>query len=197
MKKARFEEKKQEIWGLIREESYHPMTFSEILDILGWNEKDELLLKRILDELEQEGKIVRTKRGRYGLAEEMNLFVGVLEVNPRGFGFLVPDNPNIPDIYISAENMNGAMHGDRVLVKALSLPVEGKRIEGYVERILKRGITKVVGRYEDSKNFGFVIPDDQRITYDIYIPKSGKNKAKTGQKVVVEITRYPRKEKEP
>lgn len=198
VKKARVEEKKQEVLNLFQEESYHPMTFSEILEILNWQEKDEKLLKKILDELEQEGKIVRTKRGRFGLAEEMNLFAGVLEVNPRGYGFLIPDNPDIPDIYISPENMNGAMHGDRVLVKALSLPpVEGKKVEGFVERILQRGITKVVGRYEDSKNFGFVIPDDQRITYDIYIPKSGKNKAKTGQKVVVEITRYPEKRRNP
>lgn len=87
MKKIKFEEKKQEVLNLFQEESYHPMTFSEILEILNWQEKDEKLLRKILEELEQEGKIVKTKRGRFGLAEEMNLFAGVLEVNPRGYGF--------------------------------------------------------------------------------------------------------------
>lgn len=121
------------------------MTFSEILEILNWQEKDEKLLRKILEELEQEGKIVKTKRGRFGLAEEMNLFAGVLEVNPRGYGFLIPDNPNVPDIYISPENMNGAMHGDRVLVKALSaVPVEGKKLKDMLREFYKGVLQKLL-----------------------------------------------------
>jgi len=194
--KRKLEEKKEEILKSMQEESYHPLTFQELMEFTGYTEEDKDFLKRILDALEEEGKIVKTKRGRYGVAEEMGLIVGTIEANPRGFAFLIPDNKSISDIFISTENINGAMHGDRVLVKVLGMS-EKRSVEGYVERILKRNISKVVGRYEDSKNFGFVVPDDQRITYDFYIPKNYKGKARTGQKVVIEITRYPEKRRNP
>lgn len=196
MPKRKLEEKKEEILKSMQEESYHPLTFQELMEFTGYTEEDKDFLKRILDALEEEGKIVKTKRGRYGVAEEMGLIVGTIEANPRGFAFLIPDNKSISDIFISTENINGAMHGDRVLVKVLGMS-EKRSVEGYVERILKRNISKVVGRYEDSKNFGFVVPDDQRITYDFYIPKNYKGKARTGQKVVIEITRYPEKRRNP
>lgn len=113
------------------------MIFLEILEILNWQEKDEKLFKKIFDEFEQEGKIVRIKCGRFGFVEEMNLFVGVFEVNLCGYGFLIFDNFNIFDIYIFFENMNGVMYGDRVFVKVFFLLfVEGKKVEGFVERIL-------------------------------------------------------------
>ncbi|MEZ0537826.1 ribonuclease R [Caldicellulosiruptoraceae bacterium PP1] len=197
MKKRDFDAKKEEIYVLMREESYHPMTIDELLKTLELSEDDRDDLKKILELLEDEGKVIKTKKGRYGLSEHMGLYLGTIEGNQRGFAFLIPDNPDISDIYISAEDLNGAMHGDRVLVKVIGIPAEGKKNEGYVERILKRGLTKIVGRYEDSKNFGFVVPDDQRIAYDFYIPKNYKGKAKTGQKVVVEITHYPEKRRNP
>ena len=89
------------------------------------------------------------------------------------------------------------MHGDKVIVQLTDTGFMGKRDEGEVIRILSRANQTLVGTYEDSNNFGFVIPDDTRIAYDIYIPKKYINGAKTNQKVVVEITSWPEKRRNP
>ena len=85
--------------------------------------------------------------------------------------------------------MNGAFQGDEVEYVILRAP-EGKRKEGRVVKILSHGVTRVVGLYEQCKNFGFVRPDNQRYLTDIYIPEGKAMGAVTGHKVVAELTSY-------
>lgn len=190
---------KDKILEFIREKAYNPMKEQELLEALEIKdpqEKKEFV--KILKEMESEGYIIKTKKKKYGAPERMNLAVGRLQGHAKGFAFLIPDLGTFEnDVYISAENMNGAMHKDRVVVRLTKKSDNGKRTEGEVIRIIKRGNKKVVGTFESSRNFGFVVSDDQRIKQDIFIPKSESMGTKDGYKVVVEITQYPESRRNP
>lgn len=180
----------------MRSEEYKPMNEGEILVALDLDIKDADLLLKTLQSMEKEGLVVKNRKGRYGLPERMNLIVGHLEGHPRGYAFLIPDNPEMEDVYVGLGNLNGAVHGDRVIVRPLFKP-SGGRLEGEVVRILKRASTKVVGTIECGKQFAFVTPDDKRFYFDIFIPKDATAGAQTGQKVVVGITRWPEGRRNP
>ncbi|MCF6462495.1 ribonuclease R [Clostridium sp. Cult1] len=188
---------KRNIINFMEEKLYKPMLKEELAIKFGLEGKEINAFFRVLEEMEKEGIVIKTRNERYGLVHRMNLIVGKLEGNEKGFGFLVPDDKEKEDIFIPAEEMNGAIHGDRVVVRIISKGIVDKRDEGEVIRILERTNKTIVGTYESSKNFGFVIPDDSRIAYDIFIPKNHANGAKTNQKVVVEITRWPEKRRNP
>lgn len=171
---------------------YIPMKREEISKRLGIGREGKDELYRILSEMEDEGRIYRNRKDKYGLPENMNLAVGRLIVNQRGYGFLVPDNKTeeVTDVFISPRDLNGAMNGDRVIAKVVLSSGDGKKREGEIRKILTRANEKIVGVYEKSKNFGFVVPSDNRITEDIFIPKEGSMGAKNKQIVEVEITRW-------
>jgi ribonuclease R len=152
---------------------------------------------KTLNYLEKQGLVVKNRRGKYGVPEKMNLIVGKLEGHPGGYAFLLPDDPEIDDIYISREDMNGAMHGDRVLVRPKIAAKANSKVEGEVIRILQRALKTVVGTVERGKHFSFVVPDDKRIFYDLYVPKDKTIGAKNGQKVVAKITEWPEKRRNP
>jgi len=187
------EERKEKILSFMREAAYKPMSFKELAVILSVPKSDLDLFKSVLDELEEEGKIFKTRRERYGVPERMNLIVGRMQGVERGYGFVIPDDPDIGDIYISAEAMNGAMHNDRVVARISRSMTEGKRAEGEIIRVLERANKTVVGTFDRSKYFGFVVPDNPRISGDIFIPKDEFNAASPGQKVVAEIVKWPEK----
>lgn len=188
---------KSNIIDFMEEKLYKPMLKEELAIQFGIESNEIKDFYKVLEDMEKEGIIIQTKNGRYALVSKLNLIVGKLEGNQRGFAFLIPDDREREDIFIPSEATNGAMHGDRVIVQLINTGVTRKRDEGEVVRILSRANNTLVGTYEDSKNFGFVIPDDTRIAYDIFIPKEHINGAKTNQKVVVEITRWPEKRRNP
>jgi ribonuclease R len=186
------EERKSKIVEFMKESSYRPLKFSELAVILDVPKEDRPQLTQMLEELEQEGAIYKTNKDRYGIPERMNLVVGRLQGNERGYGFLIPDDEQMSDIFIAADNMAGAMHNDRVVAR-VTVKAGERRAEGEIVRILKRAITQVVGTFENSRYFGIVVPDDRRIPGDIFIPKDETNGAKPGYKVVAEIVKWPEK----
>ncbi|TLS35330.1 ribonuclease R [Pseudalkalibacillus caeni] len=184
-------ERMERILSFMKEEAYKPLTVSELEEVFGLEDSSDFKeFVKTLNKMEEEGLIVRTRSNRYGIPEKMNLVRGKLQVHAKGFAFLLPEETGEKDVYISQGDLNGAMNGDRVIVR-LHQKSSGTRPEGTVIRIIERGQTRVVGTYSDSKHFGFVIPDDKRIPHDIFIPKSAANGAAEGHKVVVEITKYP------
>lgn len=175
----------------MREEAYKPLTVKELEEALGIEDADEFKeLVITLNEMEEKGLIVRTRSNRYGLPEKMNLVRGTVVGHARGFAFVEPIEPGFEDVFIPPGELNNAMHGDTVLVR-LSSKSSGNRQEGTVIRILERGVQEIVGTYTESKHFGFVIPDDKKISNDIFIPKDKTNGAVEGHKVVVRLTTYP------
>jgi len=184
-------DRKQMILDFMKEEAYKPMSLKELAVIFGVPKDETDLFHSIMEELEKDGKIIKTKRGKFGVPERMNLVVGRIQGKERGYGFLVPDNEDIKDIFIPADSMNGAMHNDRAIVRINKTLTDDKSAEGEVIRIIQRANKTVVGTFESSKYFGFVVPDNSSISGDIFIPKDEFNGAKQGQKVVAEIIKWP------
>lgn len=188
---------KEKLLSFMREEAYKPLTFKELTEVFEVEGKMKKELLSALNELEDEGKIIFTRRERYGVPEKMNLVIGTLEGHQKGYAFLIPDDKNLKDIFISPMDMNGAMHGDRVIVRPMKVLEDVKSPEGKVIRIIQRANEYVIGTFQKSKHFGFVIPDDKRISYDIFVPKEEFNNAEANNKVSVKITEWPDRRKNP
>jgi len=177
--------------SFMKEEAYKPLTVQELEEAFGI--EDSTVFKdfvKALVVMEDEGLVVRTRSNRYGLPEKMNLIKGKLIGHAKGFAFVDPEDTSLDDIFIPPTELKTAMHGDIVLVR-VSPKTGGTRQEGTIIRIIERGVKEVVGTYTESKNFGFVIPDDKKIANDIFIPKQASNGAVEGHKVVVKLTTYP------
>ena len=187
---------KERLLQLLREEDYKPSKIEEIMDMLHIDYNQRKILEATLKEMEKEGLVFKTKRGKYALPERLGLVRGRIDGHPKGYGFLIPEEQGIKDIFIPISGMNGAMDGDLVLVRVIE-GAEGKSQEGEVVKILKRANTTIVGTYEKNKNFGFVIPDNKKIHQDVFIPKGEDKGAKTGMKVVVRITKWPEGRRSP
>lgn len=183
-----------EILQYFNENGAKPLTVHELEEVFALHEADDFKkLVKTLNALENSGQLVRTRKNRYGLPEKMNLFRGTIEMNKKGFAFLLPEDEKQDDIYIHSSDLNTAMNGDTVLVRLEKGASSRQRSEGVVIRIVKRANSQIVGTFEEVSDFGFVTPDDQRIPNEIFIPKEKTKGAITGHKVIVEITKYPEK----
>ncbi len=148
---------------------------------------DREAFREVLQALLSEGKLQITKQGKY-VKPDRNQLIGTFISNAKGFGFVEIDG-RAEDLYIPEGKTGGAFHQDKV--QAVLLPGQrGKRQEAEVVKILERGTKQIVGTYEQSKNFGFVIPDNTKIGTDIFVPKERSKGAVDGHKVVVELTFY-------
>ncbi len=193
MNQEKFEQRKQMIYGLICDELYVPMKIKEMAILLNVPRENRGELEEVLDALIAEGKIEISAKGKYSKAQG-KFIIGKFIGNPRGFGFVEPEEGE--DIFIPENQIHGAMHGDEV--QAVLVPGKtGRRQEGSIVKIITRAITRVVGTFEKNKSFGFVIPDNQRLGQDIFVPFERSKGAVSGHKVVVEITDYGRKDKKP
>lgn len=183
----KMEERSKMLQEFFGSDEYKPMRFRDIVTLLQVPKDSKHELKELLDSFVAEGKIILDDKGRYKIPGE-NIKTGIFSGTQKGFGFvIIEDEPD--DIFIPESATNGAMHGDKVTIM-ISNEKTGKRKEGTVLRIIDRGMKEVVGTFEKSKNFGFVIPDNQKFGYDIFIPKEHTMGAVSGHKVVVKITNY-------
>ena len=185
--------KEQIILEFMKDPKYVPMKAKEIATILGVPKKDMDNFKKALDNLEMEFKIGKNKKNRYRVIEE-NFEQGTFRRNQKGFGFVKLENRD-DEIYISKENTNNALNGDRVIVEILEEKNKIKNAEGKIKRIVKHEKDTVVGTFQNNKTFGFVVPDDRSFGTDIFISKSNFGKARNNHKVLVQITKYPQKGK--
>ena len=189
-----FEQRKKMIYEFICDEFYVPMKLKELAVLLQVPKEQRNELKKVMDALEAEGKVRVSAKGKYTKNEDKPL-VGMFTAHMRGFGFVTIEG-EADDIFISEDDINGAFHNDQVEVVIKRTPA-GKRKEGKIVRILSHGTIRVVGYFEKSKNFGFVIPDNQRFIKDIFVPLERSKGAVTGHKVVVELTKYGGDNKKP
>lgn len=194
MEKSLLEKRKQVLENLMNDKQYVPMKIKELAIILQVPRENREELLEVLEELIRDGKVEQTKRGKYKIAE-MPVFTGKFVGNARGFGFVELEEEK-EDIFISEANAGAAVHGDTVQISLLPAKT-GKRREGVVIKVLDHAITEIVGTYQQSRNFGFVIPDNLKFTKDIFIPIEHSRGAVNGHKVVVEITDYGSDEKSP
>lgn len=222
---------KQRIVELLSSKEYMPMTRNAISAALSLEKGERPELRRVLKELMAQGRVTRTDRRRYSLAPqtpagraragrssraEMNLVAGVLKGHPRGFGFVIPDDKSVQDIYIHRENMSTALDGDKVLVRPLS-PYQGGRgrslqarhprrgtgrgekrgPEGEIVEVVERSNKEIVGELRQSGHFYYVMPENPGIFQDIYISSEDLKGAKLGDRVVTRITEWESKHLNP
>lgn len=194
MEKELLNQRKQIILDIINDDNYIPMKIKELAIVLNVPKENREDLEEVLKELLAEGRISVSKKGKYGKPSG-NILVGTYEGNAKGFGFVTVEDET-EDIFIPESASNGALNEDLVQV-VLRSGKGGKRREGEIIKILEHGVTELVGTYQKSQNFGFVVPDNNKISRDIFIPIEKSKGAMTGHKVVVKISSYGDKNKKP
>lgn len=187
---------KEAIVDFMKEQAYKPMNIKELERVFSVKKADVKNFKKIVDEIEREGAIVKTRTNRYGIPDRMGLVTGKFQGHQKGYGFVIPYDEG-KDIFVPSSALNGAMNGDRVVVKITKQANTEKKCEGEIIRVLERANSKVIGTFENSRNFGFVVPEEKRIYQDIFIPKNCKKEAETGDIVIAEITQWPDKRRNP
>lgn len=189
-----YNKRKQTVYEFICDDDYPAMKFKEMCTFLQVPGNERQTLLDILNDLTDEGMIVRSAKGRYQRVGD-GVYKGTFIGNQRGYGFVRVEGIK-DDFFVPEKSTNGAFHGDSVLIRTEDKP-KGLRQEAVIIRVLERGLKKVVGVYQKNKNFGFVVPDNLKIDGDIFISKSNSMGAMEGHKVVAEIISYGDKVKSP
>ena len=151
-----------------------PVTEDDLLRAARLSRDEKVAGAARLAALEARGLLVRTKNDRFTLPARLDLVAGRLHGNPAGFAFCVTDDPDDEDVYVPANGVRPAMHGDRVLVRVERFRRRG-RTEGRVVKVLERATSRVVGVYHRGRTAGVVVPQEQRITTPIVVARAGSD----------------------
>ena len=195
MNKKILEEKKKTVYAFMQDKNYRPMRIKDMAVFLAVDRDKRHELHEALDSLVEDGKISCNKHGRYRIAEP-EIKTGIYRATSKGFGFVTVEGME-KDVYIAEHYTNQAFHEDKVEIQIIR-PANGTRsAEGKILRILERGLTKLTGVFQKSRNFGFVIPDNQKFDCDIFVSKSKDLGAMTGHRVVIRLLDYGNDHKNP
>jgi len=179
--------------------NYQPLDEKALARRLRIPPEDTAAFTTFLVEEEAAGRIMQVRQSLYVLPKRLGFCVGRLQMNERGFGFLVPIDPAEPDFYIAGEDTGTAFHGDLVLSR-LKEQRGGRqrdsRLRGEVVKVLQRKRRQLVGTLRKSALFYYVLPDETRIPHDISVPAPA-DPAQIGLKVVVELKEWPDRRKPP
>lgn len=188
---------KESLTGLINNPDYNPLKKEELATIFDIHSSEMAMFDNFLNELEEDGVICKTKKGKIIAPKSIGYFVGKFVSHRKGFGFVESDEEYTQDLFIPISEINGAMHNDRVMAEIVTPATDEKRAEGKIIKIIEREVTKIVGTFQPSKSFGFVVPDDKKFNKDIYIPKRFFSGARENDKVVCQITVWPKEDRKP
>ncbi len=181
------QEQAQKILSLLNDPLYKPMKPKELAHLMQVPEDAKQDFKQLLDQLEAEGKMTITAKGRVVLPQGAGLIKGTFIGNVRGFGFVVPEEGQGDDVYIPAEDTGKARHKDVVLCRLTRNEEGNRRSQGVVVKILSRGFEQLVGTFYKEKTFGVVVPDDPKLPIEILVDFKDSQDAVTGHKVTVKI----------
>ena len=172
-------------------EAGKPLKADAILEAFGL--KGQKMRAQLVDKLYamvRSGQILENRRGEYCLTAKLDLVTGTVSGHRDGFGFVVRDDGEADDIYLSAREMRSLFDGDRVAIRVTGMDRRG-RAEGELVDVLERGTRQTAGQFIRERGIGLVIPDNPKISHRILIGKGESGGAKHGQMVVVEILDYP------
>ncbi len=194
MEETLMEELKQMLLTLMKDPTYVPMKLKELAMLLGVPKEQRKDLEEVLNELVASGKVGISKKGKYARSEVFAQ-TGIFSAHHRGFGFVTIEGRD-GDLFVPPDDTGDAMDGDTVQV-IIDENGRGGRAEARVLKVLKHANETLIGTFEKNKSFGFVIPDNPRITMDIFIPQGKENGAVSGHKVVVKLDTYATRNKNP
>ena len=181
---------KNELLDLLAEET-EALHFASLLRAFGGRSvKNEL--KSLVESLVKNGEILRLRGNRYTLpgAENSGSIQGTISIHRDGFGFVKPESGG-DDIFIPGKNINNALHGDTVSVRAEKSRSQRGKQEGRVLAILVRANSRIVGRLQQSRRGATLVPEELRIGTFFNVPANAVNGAVDGQQVVIEVTAWP------
>lgn len=169
----------------LQAEARRPLKTKELARALDVGEPDYAEFKALLARLVADGLLYRVKGQRYALPRKINLATGPLQVIRSGAGFVRTEEG--PDVFVPADRLRSAVDGDRVVAR-VERRSRGDRPEGRVIKVLERARTTVVGVYHPARNFGFVVPEDRKLSKDVFIPPGQEAGAEDGDVVVVAVS---------
>lgn len=190
------EEKAKMLLSFLQDEKYRPMRIKELAVFFGVPKKKRGEFHQVIDDLLKKGYIQIDAHGLVGLPKEM-VMQGTFMATSRGFGFVRTEDEEKDDIFIPERYCSNAFHGDIVQVQITKEGNGRRREEGRILKVLERKTTRLVGTFTKNKNVTFVVPDQEKITRDIYIAKGDTLGAVDGHKVVVELKNYGDEDKSP
>ena len=171
-----------------------PMNLYQVAEGLTIDQDDEdrfEALSRRLKAMLRDGQLIKNRRGAFGLIQKMDLIKGRVIGHPDGFGFLSTDAMD-EDLFLSAQEMHKVLHGDEVIVSVIGEDRRGRKEAAIVE-VTKRNSTQLVGRVHIEDGLGWIHPNNNRITQDVFVPADGLMGAQEGQIVLVDILTHPSK----
>jgi ribonuclease R len=140
-----------------------------------------------LSAMNRDGALTRAGRERYRAAGDRGELVGSVSAHRDGYGWFTPDEGESPDVHLDQSQMAGVMHGDRLRVRVTADDGRGRR-SGAVLEVLERRTRELAGRFEDSGDVAFVVPDSPRFRQRVMVPASARGTARHGDLVVIELT---------
>ena len=185
----------QDILRLLKESQGVPVSKKIISQTLNIRKNDYQVFVFSLQALVREKKIVQHKNLQYSLPQKMQSLCGELRLTRSGYGFVEVEGQDV-DIFIAQPNLNTAFDRDIVEVK-LYAASRGKRLEGFISKIISRFRTHIVGTYHKTEFYSFVVPDDPKIYRDIIVREDKNLNAVDGQKVLVKFEKWDRDQHNP
>ena len=185
---------KKQINKIFKESPSKSYNYKQIASFLDENNSESRkLIYVILTDLSNEGILKEVTKGKFKSAKNQKSLEGRIEITKRGAGYVITDGV---DIFVSPKAINRALHGDLVKVQLLNRKNKSKP-EGEVVEILERVNKQIVGTIELNEKFAFLVPDNHKITVDIFIPLSKLNGAKSGYKAIAKLLEWPEAAKNP
>ena len=184
---------KQKVLNIVNSNDYIPLTFDELSSRLNIEKKDKKIFHKIINELQKDKKILLDKNSNIIPITEQKAYPGTIQGSGSDFCYFIPDDESIDDIFIAKKDLNGAIHKDKVLVTITVDKKPNRSPEGKVLQILSRETKKLVGTFDEAKGYGFVILDDKKYGFDVFVQSGNKNGAKNNDKVVVKLIKNPSK----
>ncbi len=165
-------DRKERIYAYMCSKEYVPLKLEELKTVLDVPAQEVPCLQKILCELQEEGKILCSKRGRYLSAKKEHLIAGIYMSSERGYGFVTPVEDGLEDYYIAQEDAADAIHQDTVLMKVTREGQPDRRAQGKIVKVLKRGTQTLVCKYIKKGSKRLAIPDGTKIWQEIWIHKA-------------------------
>jgi len=166
-----------------------PASMEVLVRAFGYKtDEQQELLRRRLRAMERDAQILRDRKNRYALIDQLNLKKGRIQAHRDGYGFVVLEGQD--DWYVHPRQMKKVFHGDEVLARPDGRAFKG-RTEAFIVRVLSEKDIRLVGRFHREGNTGFVIPEDSRFPDYIHIPPEGALQPNEGQVVVVDVVKRP------
>ncbi len=186
--------RKDTLLKFLDDDKFPPVNIEDIMLMLDIPFDDREELSQILSELTAEGKIIKTAKRKYASVRKLGYIAGKFSLKERGFGFISDENE---EYFVPSSATMDAMNGDTVLARITVKATDGKKNEAKIIKVIARGSDSIIGTFTTSRNFGFVVSDDAKLGYDIFISKKRFNGAKNGQKVIAKITKWPENGRKP